>query len=225
MIRLYAVIGAGGFGREVMPIAKKMLNNQLSNINYKLVFVDQKIENKFINHYEVMSFEDFISCPDSEKYFTIAIAHSRTRQDIAEQMIKNGITPFSIYAENTVELECNKIGVGSILCPFSCITSNATIGKFFHANIFSYVAHDCIIGDYVTFSPKVCCNGGVIIEDNVFIGTGACIKQGTAEKPIILGEGAIIGMGAIVTKSVSPYTTVIGNPARLLCNLEPKFGS
>ena len=109
-----------------------------------------------------------------------------------------------------------EIGEGSLLCPFSCLTSNIKIGKFFHANIYSYVAHDCIIGDYVTFAPGVKCNGNIHIEDHAYIGTGAVIKQGTPDKPLVIGKGAIVGMGAVVTKSVPAGVTVVGNPARIL---------
>lgn len=42
------------------------------------------------------------------------------------------------------------------------------------------------------------------------------IKQGTPEKPLVIGKGAIVGMGAVVTKSVAAGTTVVGNPARIL---------
>ena len=93
------------------------------------------------------------------------------------------------------------------------ITSNAQIGSFFQANIYSYVAHDCKIGDFVTFAPRVSCNGNVVIEDHAYIGTGAVIRQGTADRPIVIGSGAVVGMGAVVTKSVPPGTTVVGNPA------------
>jgi acyl-[acyl carrier protein]--UDP-N-acetylglucosamine O-acyltransferase len=93
------------------------------------------------------------------------------------------------------------------------VTSNAKIGRFFHCNIYSYIAHDCEIGDFVTFAPRVNCNGAVIVEDYAYIGTGAIIRQGTSSRPIVIGKGAVVGMGAVVNKSVPPYTTVIGNPA------------
>ena len=48
----------------------------------------------------------------------------------------------------------------------------------------------------------------------LYLVSGALIKQGSSEKPIIIGKGAVIGMGAVVTKSVKPYTTVVGNPAK-----------
>ena len=93
------------------------------------------------------------------------------------------------------------------------VTSNARIGRFFHANLYAYVAHDCVVGDFVTFAPGVMCNGRVRIEDNAYIGTGVVIREGAHGKPIVIGEGAVVGMGAVVTKSVPPFSTVIGNPA------------
>lgn len=105
---------------------------------------------------------------------------------------------------------------GCILSPFVCLTSNIKIGKSFHANLYSYVAHDCIIGDYVTFAPGVKCNGNVVIEDYAYIGTGAIIKPGSTNKPLTIGKGAVIGMGAVVTKSVPAGVTVFGNPAKVI---------
>ena len=84
----------------------------------------------------------------------------------------------------------------------------------------AHVAHDCRIGDFVTFAPAAHCNGRVVIEDYAYIGSAAVIKQGTPDKPMVIGKGAIVGMGAVVTKSVPPYTTVVGNPAAPLARRE-----
>ena len=109
-----------------------------------------------------------------------------------------------------------EISDGAIICPFVTLTSNISIGENFHANLYSYVAHDCIVGNNVTFAPSVKCNGNVIIEDNVYIGTGAIIKQGKPDKPLIIGKNAIISAGSYVTKNVDESTTVFGNPAQKL---------
>ena len=53
-------------------------------------------------------------------------------------------------------------------------------------------------------------NGPLIIEDEVWIGTGARIFSG-----VTLGKGAIIGAGSIVTKDVPAYAIVGGNPAKI----------
>ena len=96
------------------------------------------------------------------------------------------------------------------------LTSNIRIGRQFHANIYSYVAHDCVIGDFVTFAPGVKCNGNVVIEDHAYIGTGAVIKQGRPGQPLVIGRGAVVGMGAVVTRDVPAGATVVGNPAKLM---------
>ena len=48
----------------------------------------------------------------------------------------------------------------------------------------------------------------VVIEDNVWIGEYATVLKG-----VTIGEGAIVGCHAVVTKDVAPYTIVAGNPA------------
>lgn len=45
-------------------------------------------------------------------------------------------------------------------------------GRHFHANLYSYVEHDCVIGDFVTFAPGVKCNGNVVVEDYAY---AACL--------------------------------------------------
>lgn len=119
----------------------------------------------------------------------------------------------------------NEVGEGAVLCDFVTITANAKIGKSFQANIYSYVAHDCVIGDYVTFAPGVHCNGNIHIGDYAYIGTGAVFTQGKNDKPLTVGEGAIVGMGAVVTKPVPPYTVVAGNPAKPIRKITPPAGS
>ena len=220
-MKLYGVIGAGGFGREVMPLAEHLLSNRDGTDNdSELVFV---IEDKFfssqkeINGRRVISMTDFLSAPVSERRYNIAIGNSEVRERIANSIAPDVAKPFSIAAPNHVSLQGNVIGEGAIFCGFSHVTSNAKIGRFFHCNIYSYVAHDCVIGDYVTFAPGVMCNGHVIVEDHAYIGTGVVIRDGT-EKPIVIGRGAIVGMGAVVTKSVPPGTTVVGNPAKAIGN-------
>lgn len=51
----------------------------------------------------------------------------------------------------------------------------------------------------------------VIIEDGCDIGIGAIILPG-----VRVGQGAIIGAGAVVTKSIEPYSVAAGNPAKII---------
>lgn len=214
MKKYYGIIGAGGHGRETMPLARATISADILAGNAELFFVvEGTLEAKEVNGSPVVSMEAFLSLP-GERFFSIAIGASKVRERIAHLCEDHGATPFSVVAENVVILDANQIGSGAILSPFVTVTSNTKIGRYFHANTYSSVAHDCTIGDFVTFGPGVKCNGNVCIEDHAYIGSGALIKQGSFQKPLTIGRGAIVGMGAVVTKSVAPGETVIGNPAR-----------
>jgi len=208
------IFGVSGFGREVMPLARQQW--EASGNPFQLVFVDDNPPAPECNDHKVLTYGEWLAQPASSRHINIAIANSTVRQKLVEQCVADGVHFFEIRADNVVELDDVQLGEGAILCPFVTLTSNIRIGKHFHANIYSYIAHDCVIGDYVTFAPGVKCNGNVVIEDHAYIGTGAIIKQGQPGNPIVIGQGAVVGMGAVVTKSVPAGVTVVGNPARPL---------
>lgn len=54
-------------------------------------------------------------------------------------------------------------------------------------------------------------NGPIVVEDEVWLGTGSMIFSG-----VTIGKGAIVAAGALVTKDVQPYAIVGGNPAKLI---------
>ena len=212
---LFAVYGVSGCGRGVMPLAREKLRGDGISTD-RLVFVDDKPENSMVNGQRVLTYSEFLAASASERHVVLAIANSSVREKLAERCQRDGILPWSVSAGNVVVFDDVQIGEGANLCPFVTLTSNIRIGRHFHANIYSYVEHDCVIGDFVTFAPCVKCNGNVVIEDHAYIGTGAIIKQGKPGQPLVIGKGAVVGMGAVVTRNVAPGATVVGNPAKPL---------
>lgn len=211
-MKKFAIFGASGFGREVLPIARQQLATE--DAPWELVFVDDNPQTTEQNGHRVLTYAEWLTEPATSRHITIAIANSSIREKLVQRCESDHVEFFSVRASNVVLLDEIQIKHGAILMPFSCLSSNIKIGKHFHVNYYSYVAHDCVIGDYVTFAPGVKCNGNVVIEDHAYIGAGAILKQGKPGAPIIIGRAAVIGMGAVVTKSVPPGVTVIGNPAK-----------
>ncbi|WP_315382982.1 acetyltransferase [Microvirgula aerodenitrificans] len=213
----FGLYGASGFGREIMPLLQehiKIIEKSNAGAVCTPYFIDDSPIATKVNGVSVLSSDAFFRLDCDVRFFNIAIANSKVREMLAIRCLERGAKPFSIQSAQAIVYESNEIGEGGIFCANTMVTSNAKIGKFFHSNIYSYVAHDCVIGDYVTFAPNVHCNGNVHIHNHAYIGAGAILKQGTPEKPLIIGEGAIVGMGAVVTKDVPSYMTVVGNPAR-----------
>jgi sugar O-acyltransferase (sialic acid O-acetyltransferase NeuD family) len=212
-MKLLGIYGASGCGRGVMPLARAQW---AEHGNCRLVFIDDGAEQKVVNGHAVMRFEEFLSLDARERLVNIAIADGAVRRKIAEKIAVHNVGFLEVRADNVVEMDNVSIGEGAIFSPFSVLTSNIKIGRHFHCNIHSYVEHDCVIGDFVTFAPGVRCNGNVHIGDGAYIGSGAIIKQGTSANPLTIGENSVIGMGAVVTRNVPANSIMVGNPARPL---------
>lgn len=186
------IFGAGGFGHEILAAAREAFGTAPR----EMTLASDDGGEGIIRTTDIQ--------PDDS--VLIAVGDPTTRKAIAERISGK---PASFFAQGVFQGHDVEIGEGAILCPQTMITCRARIGRHFHANIYSYVAHDCVIGDFVTFAPRVNCNGNVTIGDGAYIGTGAMLKQG-----ITIGEGAVIGMGAVVTKDVPAGETWVGNPAK-----------
>lgn len=207
-----AIYGVGGFGRELIRPLQAFVDREASagHSERQIVFVDDAHPDGEVCGYPIVRL-DRLSSDDA---YVIAVGNGEIRQQIEKKCNQAGLKPLNLYAPS---FDCGTdvtIGDGAVFCHNTTVTASAKIGRQFQANIYSYVAHDCVIGDYVTFAPRVSCNGNVHIEDFAYIGTGVVMKQGTPDKPLRIGRGATIGMGAVVTKDVAPGATVVGNPAR-----------
>ncbi len=200
-----AIIGAGGLGHELIAPLRRQL--QASGAMADVVFADDVDR---LASLPVLRIEDLAS----DDQFIVSVGDGKTRELLHERAITAGLTPFPFCAPTSIQGIDVTIGNGGVLCDFVNITARVSIGRQFQANIYSYVAHDCVIGDYVTLAPQVCCNGNVHVADYAYIGTGAVIRQGTPDKPLRIGAHAVVGMGAVVTKDVPEGATVVGNPAR-----------
>ncbi|HEY0594179.1 acetyltransferase [Sphingopyxis sp.] len=204
MTLLFGVYGASGCGRGILPLVRDEVGGQ----DVRLVFIDDAPASEWQNGQEVWTFERFAAEPAVRRVAVLAIANSRVRERLDRRCREAEIEIAGTTAANVVVMDDVEIAPGALLSPFVTLTSNIRIGRCFHANLYSYVEHDCVIGDYVTFAPGVHCNGNVTIGDHAYVGAGALIRQG-----LTIGAGAIVGMGAVVTKNVPAGATVVGNPA------------
>jgi len=210
-VPLFGLYGAGAFGRECLPLARHDVACHLKDA--QIVFVEETPHAEFVANVPVWSHRHFLD-HSGPRYFSVVIADSRVRARLAGECLAVGATPLPLVSDRALQYEDTSIGIGIVQCPFSTVSSKATIGRFVHLNFGVYVAHDCVIGDFVTFAPAAQCLGRVHIGEHAFVGAGAVIHQGTQEEPRRIGAHTIIGMGAIVLGDVADGVTVAGNPAR-----------
>lgn len=210
----YVIYSCGGFAREVVSHLREFLSALERKFAIHFVDDDPTLLGTAIHGHPVISYEQAKSLENAR--INIAFAPPSLRRKKFEQAAADGFKPFSIQALNFYRGNNVTIGDGAILCHNSMVTCDAIIGVGFHMNIYGYVAHDCLVGDFVTFAPRVSLNGRIKVEDDVYIGSDATFLPGRADKFLTVGKGAVIGAGALVTKDVAPGTIVAGVPAKPL---------
>lgn len=205
MTGVIGVYGAGGCGRSILPITRL----RLPDMNF--VFIDDGCAGSELNGHRVISWDEFLALDIAKKSVCLAVANPRLRENLARKCDDHTTPLLEARHPTVVQMDDVDLADGACLSPFVTLTSNIRIGRGFHANVYSYVEHDCRIGDFVTFAPGVKCNGNVTIGDRAYLGSGAIIRQG-----LTIGADVVVGMGAVVTKDVPAGETVVGNPARPL---------
>jgi len=211
--KIYAVYGVGGFAREILPLVRDEVGKDENSQIYFVVDEEYLPKTKELNSIEIISFNDFLQIRADEKFLTVGFSNLQRRIEVFEFCKNNNIHILNVKATNAVIMNNVQIDNGYILSPFTTLTSNIKIGVGFQANLYSYVAHDCMIGNFVTFAPGVKCNGHVEIGNNVYVGSGVIIHPGKAGKPLKIGHNSVIAAGSVVTKNIPNGMKVFGNPA------------
>jgi len=115
--------------------------------------------------------------------------------------------PWAFYA-------LNRILFAVVLPPSTRIGRGV---KFAYLGLGTVVHGRAVIGEDVTIASNVTIGGRSrheavpVIEDDVYIGTGARILG-----PVTVGRGAVVGANAVVLRDVSPYSVVAGIPATVI---------
>lgn len=207
MNRKIIIWGCGGLGREVLMICKS-LNLEVAG------FLDerQEMKDQLVYGIPVLGDIDNVVKDISEYEITFGVADPALRRRFYEKSIKAGfkiskalIHPSVLFSDSIIN-----IGNGSVLCQGSMIMVNVKMGECCVVNQLCSIGHDLVSGSFVTISPCVAVSGNIIIEDDVFIGTGSAIKE-----KITIGARSVIAGGAFVNRNVPNDVMVAGVPAEV----------
>lgn len=205
------ILGAGGFGREVLNIFTDLSRN--SDV---LGFLEENCqrEGELINKkpiHDLSKLNDF----DKDEVKLVCAIGTPHRKKLIEKTKKMGFEYETIVHPSVIMSEWIQLGEGCIICAGNILTNQIQIGNFSILNLACTIGHDVVIGDYTTLSPGVHISGNVSIGDECFIGTGAV----TVEK-LEIGNNSFIGAGAVVSRNIPDNVLALGIPAKTVKELE-----
>jgi acetyltransferase-like isoleucine patch superfamily enzyme len=147
------------------------------------------------------------------------------------------------FQHETAIVETSSVGAGTRIWAFAHILPGAVIGAACNICDQTFIENDVRLGDRVTIKCGVQLWDGITLEDDVFVGPNATfsndpfprsrqhpgryartlVKRGasiganaTILPGLTIGEKAMVGAGAVVTRDVPPMAIVAGNPARIV---------
>lgn len=206
------VYGSGGFAREVVWLIEE-INKKKKTWKIEGFLDDDSTKwGSIINDYEILGNFEHLKGEDEPVYVVIAIGNPFIKEKIKNKLnnIKNVFFATLIHPNVLMSKHVN-IGIGSIICAGSIITTNVKIGEHVIINLDTTIGHDATINDYSTILPSVNISGNVMIGKKVSVGTGSAIIQN-----IKIGDNTVVGAGAVVVKNIPANCTAVGVPAKPL---------
>lgn len=214
-----AIYGAGGFGREVACLIRKINESSETPIWNFIGFFDDGID--ATNDYPygpVLGNLETLNNWNKPISISIAIGTPKIINKLVSSINNEYVSYPNLISPDTkfIDRDTCSLGYGNIIRTGCILSCNTKIGNFNQFNLYITVGHDTIIGNYNSFMPGVKISGGVEIGDRTFWGFNSGILQ---YKTVF--NDVIVGAGSILMRSAKKSTTYLGVPANPL--LVPKI--
>jgi sugar O-acyltransferase (sialic acid O-acetyltransferase NeuD family) len=208
------VVGAGGFGREVLDVVESINSNATRPLFELLGVLDTspselnrtRLRARGVDY--LGSEADWLASGNAASY-VIAIGTPGTRAAVQSAFHEAGFSAATLIHPDAVLGSQLTIGDGSVICGGVQISTNVTLGRHVHVNPSATIGHDSIIENFVSVNPGAIVSGDVRVRRCSLVGAGAVVLQG-----LEVGPFATVGAAACVVNDVPPNSIVKGVPAR-----------
>jgi sugar O-acyltransferase (sialic acid O-acetyltransferase NeuD family) len=198
------IIGAGGFGREILAWAKAS-----SDAWTIKGFLDDNagiVSDLRLRAPVLGRIDDY--APESNDVFICAIGSPAARRAATEKIKKRGGRFVRLIHPTAVVADGAQLGEGVIVCPLSLVSVDSRLGDGAVVYYHSSVDHDVVVGSFTQISGHCDIMGCALIGADVFLGSHAAIFP-----QVKIGDRVVVGAGSVVRNDVPDGTTVVGVPA------------
>lgn len=209
------IVGAGGFGREVLDVVEAV--NAVQPTYDVLGFIDDGIDDVNLRRITARglshlgSVADHLDGPRAGTAYVIGIGGTATRRSLAARFDAAGAAAATLVHPSSTHGAGVSLGAGTVVCAGVRLTTNIVVGRHVHLNLNVTVGHDTTIGDHVSINPLASISGDCHLEDGVLVGVAGVVLNG-----LRVGADATVGGSACAVRDVAPGTTVVGVPAKPL---------
>lgn len=189
-----AIIGAGGFGREVAWTAE--------TAGFEVVGFCDDAEVKCVRTF-FGKIEDAAQTLPSVS-FIIAVGNNAARRKLFDRAVAVGWTPVTVVSPKAIVAPDVQIAAGSYIGPGAVVSVGGKIGRGVIVNNLASVGHDVMLGDFSQICPCVGISGGCVIGEEALLGTNSTVIP--LRK---IGARAILGAGALALRDIADGESVV----------------
>lgn len=172
-VRRIIIVGAGGFGRELLNWARDTWPSEFDKV---AGFLSADAGSPRTHHCLppiLANPSDFE--PQIGDAFLLAIGIPGVRRRVAEDLETRGAAFLTLVHPTAIVAPSASIGPGSILCPYAIASDCVTLGRFTLMNYHSSIGHDARAGDFATLSPYATLGGAAVLGADCFLGLHASV--------------------------------------------------
>ena len=166
------------------------------------------------NSFKFYDYREFFLAEGMEFYICLGYQQLIIKSKIIDELKSNNCSFPSLIHSTSYVSPLAKIYGGVYIFPMCNIGQDVIIknGALLHNSV--TISHNSTISDCSFLAPKVALSGNVEIGKNTFVGIGTVISN-----YVRIGDNVKIGIGSVVTQNISDNTSCIGNPVKIVNNL------
>jgi sugar O-acyltransferase (sialic acid O-acetyltransferase NeuD family) len=203
------IVGAGGFGREVLQWARDAWPDACDRIGGFLSDDLRRLDGFSAGVGILSAVGDYRSVAGD--YVLLGIGVPYSRRYVAEQLQSRGARFLTLVHPSAIVAASSSLGDGAIVCPFAVISDSASLGRCVLVNYHASLGHDAEAGDFAVLSPYATLGGGAQIADEVFLGLNASVGPS-----IKVGSRTKVSANSCVLSNTPVDSIVFGVPGRIV---------
>ena len=207
------IVGAGGFGREVLQWARDAWPDHAGRIA-GFLSSDEHVLDGFEGCPEIIGHPDAYRRVEGD-YLLLAIGVPYVRRQVAESLLAVGAAFLTLVHPTAIVAASARIGTGAILCPYSIASDACRVGRFVIMNYHTSLGHDASAGDFAVLSPYATLGGNAHVADDVFLGLHAAVAPSRS-----LGQRTKVAANSAAFVDVPADAIVFGVPGRIAPRIE-----
>lgn len=202
------IIGAGGFGREMVAWAEQSVQCGRDWVLKGLIDDNlDALKGRPSPARLLGRIEDYQ--PASDEVFICALGVPAIKRKCSELIAARGGRFTRVIHRTAVLGHEVELGEGVILCPHTVVSANNRLGRGVAVNLHASIDHDAIVGDWSQINCHCDLTAAVEVGREVFMGSRVSVIPN-----VKIGDGAYLGAGTVVLRDVPAGWKVVGNPAR-----------